>query len=129
MTTAKARSLRRNLTPAERSLWNHLKARQASGFKFRRQEPIGDYIADFVYFEAEPVIEVDGGQHSEQTDYDAARSEWLGSQGFRVLRFWNNEVLQNLEGVQSVIAHALETTPHLNPLPQREKRLVTRRRP
>ena len=69
------------------------------GIKFRRQQPIGDYIVDFVAFEKRLVIEVDGGQHAEEEkDNDMRRDEWLRSQGFRVLRFWNTEVLQNLEG-------------------------------
>ena len=93
----KAKSLRKNATDAERFLWKHLRAKQIAGLKFRRQEPIGKYIADFVCFEKCIVIEVDGGQHS--PDKDENRDAWFHSQGFEVLRFWNHDVLQNVEGV------------------------------
>ena len=73
------------------------------GHRFRRQAPIGPYIVDFVCFENKRVIEVDGGQHAEQADYDAARTAWLESQGFRVMRFWNNEVLQEMDAVREAV--------------------------
>ena len=98
-----ARKLRRESTEAEKALWRALRDRNLQGFKFRRQQPVGRFIVDFVCFERQLVIEVDGGQHATQTDKDKARDVWLQGQGFRVLRFWNNEVLENLEGVVEVI--------------------------
>jgi len=102
-TTRNARGLRREMTDAERSLWQHLRRRQIEGLKFRRQHPIGRYIADFVCVEVRLVIEVDGGQHGERQGYDKERTAWLAQRGYRVLRFWNHEVLTNAEGVMAVI--------------------------
>ena len=99
--TKKAKDLRKNATDAERFLWKHLRLRQVEGLKFRRQEPIGKYIVDFVCFEKAVVVEVDSGQHSEEVDSD--RDGWLRSQGFNVLRFWNHEVLTKIEGVLEMI--------------------------
>jgi len=93
MSTAKARELRTHPTDAERRLWQKLKRRQIAGIKFRRQLPIGPYIVDFVCLERRLVVEVDGGQHLEQIPQDEQRSQWLRAQGFRVLRFWNNDAL------------------------------------
>jgi very-short-patch-repair endonuclease len=93
------------MTDAEFELWKHLKNKQL-GVRFRRQSPIGNYIVDFVSFEAKLVIEVDGGQHAESTK-DGSRDKYLKSQGFRVLRFWNNEVLGNIEGVLDKIGRML----------------------
>ena len=107
MIRAKARELRKTPTEAERLLWRHLRLRQLGGYKFRRQQPIGLTIVDFVCFEKKLVIEVDGGQHSEQIHEDEERSAWLGGQGFRVMRFWNNEVLRDVEAVKEVIRKAL----------------------
>ena len=92
-----SRKLRNNLTEAEKYLWYILRAENL-GFKFRRQEPIGNYIVDFVCYPKKLIIEIDGGQHYENAD-DRLRDEWLKSQGFTVLRFWNNEVLENRDGV------------------------------
>ena len=103
----RARSLRANLTDAERRLWRQLRQRQLEGSRFRRQMPLGPYIADFVCLERRLIVEVDGGQHQEQSEYDASRDQWLRGQGFRVLRFWNNELLGNMEGVLSRIADEL----------------------
>ena len=98
--TQRARQLRKNMTDAERRLWYHLRARRFLGLKFRRQQPIGNYIVDFVCFEKKIIIEVDGGQHLEQqADYDAKRTSWLEGQGFRVFRFWNNDVLKDTDAV------------------------------
>lgn len=109
MTTRQAaRSLRTNSTEAERVLWYHLRAARLQGYKFRRQTPLGRYIVDFVCFEAHLIVEVDGGQHGEQQAYDRQRTAWLEGQGFRVLRFWNTEVLGNVEGVKEVIVRACE---------------------
>jgi very-short-patch-repair endonuclease len=98
---ALAKNLRKRSTDAERHLWKHLRTKQIEGLKFRRQEPIGSYIVDFVCFDKRVIIEADGGQHSVETD--ANRDAWLSSQGFKVLRFWNHDVLMNIEGVLEVI--------------------------
>ena len=97
------------MTEAERILWQQLRKRQLLGFKFRRQHPMGRYIIDFACTDAQLVIEVDGGQHSEQRDYDATRTDWLNNQGYTVLRFWNNEILANMEGVKEVILRELQS--------------------
>ena len=98
-----AKKLRKNSTPAENLLWSRLRAEQLEGLKFRRQQLIGNYIIDFVCFEKKIVIEVDGGQHAIEKGKDSIRDEWLKGQGFKVLRFWNNEVLMNIESVLEVI--------------------------
>jgi len=116
MNTAKARELRKNSTDAERVLWQQLRAHQLVGYKFRRQQPMGRYIVDFVCFEKHVIIELDGGQHAEQVVSDAERSAWLQSQGFRVLRFWDHEVLTDVETVTEVILRECEReAPLLNP--------------
>ena len=107
MNTVRARELRNNPTEAERALWKHLRLRQLAGQKFRRQVPLGGYIVDFVCIEKRLIIEVDGGQHSETADTDAERTAWLEARGFRVLRFWNHEVLGDTEAVMGVIREAL----------------------
>ncbi|MDD2365259.1 MAG: endonuclease domain-containing protein [Desulfuromonadaceae bacterium] len=98
-----ARELRNNATDAERLLWQQLRNRQVEGVKFRRQQPIESYIVDFVCFDKKVIIELDGGQHSENRDYDMQRDSCLTSNGFTVLRFWNNDVIENIEGVLEVI--------------------------
>jgi very-short-patch-repair endonuclease len=108
MNTAKAKELRRNSTDAERVLWQQLRAHRLVGYKFRRQQPVGRYIVDFVCFEKQLIIELDGGQPAKQVAYDRERSAWLQSQGFRVLRFWNHEVLQNTEAAMDVIVRECE---------------------
>jgi very-short-patch-repair endonuclease len=121
--TVLARRLRKSSTIAERKLWKYLRSRGLSGFKFVRQEPIGPYVVDFVCREKRLVIEVDGGQHA--TDKrDAIRDRWLADHRYRVLRFWNNEVLGNIEGVWETIftAASAEAPPHPNPLPARGER-------
>jgi adenine-specific DNA-methyltransferase len=121
MTTTKARELRKNLTEAESALWKHIRYRRLKRHKFRRQAPIGQYIVDFACFEKGLIIEIDGGQHSDQVAYDSERTQWLGSQGFRVLRFWNDQVLREIEAVKAVVLEALEDqldTPHPNLPPQ-----------
>jgi very-short-patch-repair endonuclease len=102
----RARGLRIRMTDAERKLWFALRDRRFAGFKFRRQVPIGRFIVDFVCFEQRLVIEVDGGQHADSVA-DKRRDRWFVANGFRVMRFWNNEVLSNLEGVMTLLAEAL----------------------
>jgi very-short-patch-repair endonuclease len=109
-TLTKAQRLRRQLTDAERKLWSALRNRQLDGAKFRRQQPIGPFIADFVCQERRLIVEADGGQHAESTA-DDRRTAFRESKGYRVLRFWNNDILSNLDGVAEVIAAAL-STPH-----------------
>lgn len=94
---------RHNLTGAERRLWQHLRNSQMEGVKFRRQQPIEMYIVDFVSFDKGIVIELDGGQHAENGYRDQQRDVCLARNGFSVLRFWNNEVFENLEGVLEII--------------------------
>ncbi len=104
-----ARALRKNTTDAERKLWRELRRLKPFGFHFRRQVPIGPYVADFLCHSSKLVIELDGGQHNEPADiaYDRRRTAWLGTQGYQVLRFWNNDVMLNAEGVHTVIRNAL----------------------
>ena len=111
-----ARALRKRSTDTEAYLWRHLKNRQMEGFKFRRQQPIGKYVVDFVNLEKKIIIEVDGGQHAMDPG-DKVRDEWLCAEGYQVLPFWDNEVLGNLEGVLVVIRNVF-LTPHPSPLPQ-----------
>ncbi len=109
-----ARDLRRNMTPAERKLWRALRALNADvGIHFRRQAPIGRFVADFCEHTRKIVIEVDGGQHGEPDGLarDAERTAWLGTQGYRVLRFSNTEVLTNLEGIMISVMAATGTLP------------------
>ena len=110
--TPKARELRNNLTEAEKYLWYKLRAENL-GCKFRRQGVIGKYIVDFVCFERKLVIEVDGGQHA-QSASDEQRDQWLKEQGLKVLRFWNNDVLSNRDGVLEKIIECLR-----KPLPKK----------
>lgn len=106
--TSNARRLRLGATNAERVLWQRLKAKRLHGWKFRRQEPVAGHIADFLCYEAGLVIEVDGGQHADDADADEQRTKVIAAQGFRVVRFWNNEVLENIEGVLETIVVELE---------------------
>lgn len=116
----RARELRQQQTPSEQALWQQLRAKRFSGYKFRRQQPLGPFIVDFVCFERKLIIELDGGQHGEAHDYDARRDEWLKQQGFRVLRFWNNEWTTQPEAVLEAIWRALQEEPPLpNPSPAR----------
>jgi len=96
------------MTDAEKALWRVLRSRKVSGLKFRRQHPFGDYILDFVCLENKLIIEVDGGQHGELAKEDEIRTQNLLTAGFRVLRFWNNEVLQEIEAVKERIWRAVE---------------------
>ena len=106
-TVSRARQLRTDSTLAELTLWRRLRGRQLAGCKFRSQVPLGQYVVDFICFERRLIVELDGGHHQDQPAYDSDRTEWLESQGFRVLRFWNNEVLGQTEAVGQVILEAL----------------------
>ena len=105
-----AKALRKTMTDAEQRLWYRLRGKRFDGVKFKRQKPIGPYIVDFVAVNARLVIEVDGSQHDENQKYDAKRTRYLESLGFRVLRFWNNECLMQTEAVLDRIAHVLQET-------------------
>lgn len=105
---SKVRRLRRDQTTVEQKLWAQLRNRQLNGHKFRRQVPLGRFIVDFSCYDARLVVELDKGQHGESEAEDAARTAWLSNRGFRVLRFWNHEVMENMEGVLSRILEKLE---------------------
>ena len=105
---AKAKTLSRNLTPVEEKLWTHLRAHRTGDVHFRKQHAIGHYIVDFCAPRRKLIIELDGSQHLEQEDYDKERTAFLESKGYRVLRFWNNEVMNNIEAVLGVIWDALK---------------------
>lgn len=122
--TRMARQLRNKQTDAERLLWRYLRNRKILGYKFRRQHPIGRYIVDFVCLEKMVVIELDGGQHLEQTEQDMERTEYLSSIGYEVYRYWNNDVLVNTESVLAHISDVLPDTPHPSPLPSGERGLA-----
>ncbi|MBW7837786.1 MAG: endonuclease domain-containing protein [Sphingomonadales bacterium] len=118
----RARLLRKNMTEAEKKLWALLSRRNLAGVRFRRQVPLGPYIVDFASHEVKLIIELDGGQHAVQSSADAKRSEFLNMQGYRVLRFWNNDVMDNLEGVHGTILENLRlTSPHSDLSPAMEK--------
>ncbi len=128
---ARVREMRRNLTPEEKLLWKALRSRRLNGHKFRRQAWVITAIADFLCFEARLIIELDGGQHAINAEEDAQRTAMLEREGYRVLRFWNNQVRENIEGVMQTIAAALdERVPSLShaatprgalPLPEGER--------
>lgn len=102
-----AKVLRRTQTDAEQRLWYHLRAHRFMGKKFKRQKPVGRYIVDFVCLEEKLIIELDGGQHAERVDYDQERDLWLRNQGYTVLRFWNCELMSEMECVLERIRTAL----------------------
>ena len=118
MTRQLARALRRRMTDAERLLWRHLRNRELGGWKFRRQYPVGPFIVDFICVEKNLVIEVDGGQHAENEELDIQRSAYLNKMGYRVLKFWNNEVLQETEAVLEAIFAILTNGEQNSPSPQ-----------
>ena len=117
-----ARRLRRDQTDAERKLWFRLRDRRLNGLKFRRQVTIGHYIADFCCESGRLIIELDGGQHAARENQDAERTAALEAQGYLVLRFWNNDVLRNMDGVlESIVDTLRPAPPHPNPLPEGER--------
>ena len=115
MVSKTARHLRKNPTDAEQKLWSRLRRKQLHGYRFRRQRSIGPYIVDFVCLEVSLIIEVDGGQHAEQVAKDEARARFLEKEGYRVIRFWNNDVLANTDGVLEAILHDLQILHHDQP--------------
>ena len=118
--------MRHEPTEAERVLWRLLRAKRLAGWKWRRQQPIGSYIVDFVCFETRLIVEADGSQHVDDK-YDVRRDTWLRAQGFRLLRFWNNDVIGRPDAVSEAILSALigeasaSPTPLPDPLPQGER--------
>jgi primosomal protein N' (replication factor Y) len=110
MSRENARRLRIDMTDAERRLWSALRGRRLQGYKFRRQHPLGPFTADFACVEHRLVIEADGGQHSDNPA-DDRRTAWLSRHGWRVVRFWNNDILANPAGVQETILRVLEGDP------------------
>ena len=107
-TFRRAKELHRNLTPAEAKLWAHLRAHRLKEIHFRNQHAIGPYTVDFCAPRQKLIVELDGSQHLEQEDYDRERTAFLESKGYRVLRFWNHQVMNEIEGVLQVIGDALE---------------------
>ena len=127
----RARQLRRDQTDAEKKLWARLRSRQLNGCKFRRQFVNGSFITDFCCFEQRLVVELDGGQHADQSDADRRRSDFLLSRGYRVLRFWDNEAMENIDSVLEQILLALDKAalngvPSPFPLPAGEGKNKTR---
>jgi very-short-patch-repair endonuclease len=106
----RARHMRSAPTDAESALWRHLRAGRLQGHKFKRQQPIGPYIVDFVCFAKKLVVELDGGQHADQQAYDEARTRWLRREGFQVLRCWNDDVLQRRELVLDEVLRVLNAS-------------------
>ena len=113
--TARSRALRNNPTEAERKLWAALSNRQVSGVRFNRQVVIRPFICDFVARSVKLIVEVDGGQHALNAAEDQARTQFLHKRGYRVIRFWNNDVLANIDGVVEIIERALRDRPSPNP--------------
>ena len=117
-----ARRLRKELSDAEQKVWKHLRSRRFEGYKFRRQHPIGRYVADFRCIDRRLVIELDGGQHAEEMNLqkDSERTVYLNQKGFHVLRFWDNEVLNNTDTVLGQTFDWLDVTPSPQPSPSEE---------
>jgi primosomal protein N' (replication factor Y) len=109
--SSQSKNLRRDSTDAEQVLWDALRNRQMKGYKFRRQHPLGKFIVDFACIAHRLVIEADGGQHADNPD-DAIRTAWLETNGWRVIRFWNNDILANPDGVLDEIMRLLQPNPH-----------------
>jgi very-short-patch-repair endonuclease len=127
-----AKHLRHSMTESENKLWRHLRAHRLNGEKFRRQQPIGPYVVDFVHFGARVIVEADGGQHND-APRDEKRDTWLRAQGFKVMRFWNNEIMSNLDGVLVTVMAAVTELP-LSPGPSdgatsHSTRLAKKRQP
>ena len=114
--TARSRELRRNMTEAEHKLWAQLSARKVAGVRFNTQFPIGPFVCDFVSRGAKLVVEVDGGQHALTEREDAARTRYIEERGYRVIRFWNNDVMGNVDGVVAEIERVLADMPSPSPV-------------
>jgi very-short-patch-repair endonuclease len=128
-TKAFARALRQGMTDAEQRLWWGLRKRNVEGFKFRRQCPIGSYVADFCCLEAKLIVEVDGSQHAElQREHDERRTAWLESQGFKIIRFWNWDVLDNPDHACEVVLAAAKGRVSEDAKPSRRRRILAARR-
>jgi very-short-patch-repair endonuclease len=126
MANERVRALRKDMSDAEWKLWQQIRRGQIEGYRFRRQHPIGPFIADFVCLEKRLIVEVDGGQHAEpdQIAHDARRTAWLDARGYHVIRCWTNEVSGNIDGVLDVIWKALQELPAARnrpPPPRRAK--------
>ena len=115
VTVPLVRRLRLTPTDAEIRLWSRVRRKQLEGFRFRRQHPLGPYVVDFFCAEAKLIVEVDGGQHADDGE---VRTRWLKARGYRVIRFWNNDVLANTDGVLRMILDALRAGPPTQPPPQ-----------
>ncbi len=117
----RAKALRKRMTDAEQLFWRHLRNRELDGWKFRRQHPVGPFIVDFACPEKMVIIEVDGGQHDENKELDVQRSAYLNKMGYRVCRFWNNEVMQEteavLESIFAILANEKQNSPSPQPSP------------
>lgn len=113
----RAKSLRRKQTEPEQKLWYYLRGHRFEGIKFKRQKPIGRYIVDFICVKKNLIIELDGSQHMEQTNYDRVRDEWLHQQGYKVIRIWNNDVMNRIEQVLEFIWQELSSFSNPLPLP------------
>ena len=107
-TMHRAGELRKEPTPAEQKLWTYLRGNKLNGVKFRRQHAIGNYIVDFCSIKAKLIIELDGSQHLEQDKYDVERTRYLNAQGYKVIRFWNNQVMNDISGVIRAIEIAIQ---------------------
>ncbi|WP_137871724.1 DUF559 domain-containing protein [Sphingopyxis sp. 2PD] len=118
--TPRARELRNAATPAERMLWRCLSGRKVGGWKFCRQMPVGPYFADFLCREAQLIIELDGYSHDMRQAYDSRRDRWLAENGYKVLRFTNDDVMSNIEGVAIEVERTLALLPTPNPSRKRE---------
>lgn len=116
-----ARTLRKRQTTVEKLLWKKLRNRQLCHFKFRRQVPIGPFIVDFFCYEANLIIELDGGIHALHINHDKKREEYLQKEGYRILRFENHKIVEDIHSVIETIVELLNSTPHLFPLPQGEE--------
>ena len=116
--TERARTLRREMTDAERAFWRRVRDRRFGGMKFRRQVPVGSYFADFLCCEKKIMVELDGGQHVERAAYDEHRTQFLESQGYQVVRFWDNDVLKNMDVVLAELARLCGMEGPLPPLPR-----------
>ncbi|MEK6550648.1 MAG: endonuclease domain-containing protein [Pseudomonadota bacterium] len=118
MSNGTARRLRKQQTEAEQRLWKHLRNRRFCGYKFRRQAPIGRYVVDFVCISPKIVIEVDGGQHALRVNEDMERTRYLESLGYCVIRFWNTDVLRNIESILEVVQNTVNMIPSPQPSPE-----------